>query len=137
VVVATITRMGGTIATVTPDQILALFGYPEAHEDDAERAVDAGLDAVTKIDQFRWVKPVRVGDTLSVRVTVLKAVPSKCSGAKKRQPHRASGLMAPWKHSPTAPAGEVKAYRDLRRPADRNYTDCCKTATANLHEMGH
>src|SRR5271167_4036967 len=33
--------MCGTIATVTPDEILALFGYPKAHEDDAERAVDA------------------------------------------------------------------------------------------------
>jgi acyl dehydratase len=28
-------------------------------------------------DELRWVKPVRPGDTLSVRVTVLKAVPSK------------------------------------------------------------
>ena len=28
-------------------------------------------------DPLRWVKPVRPGDTLSVRVTVLKAVPSK------------------------------------------------------------
>jgi len=28
-------------------------------------------------DELHWVKPVRPGDTLSVRVTVLKAVPSK------------------------------------------------------------
>src|SRR5262249_49342572 len=28
-------------------------------------------------DELRWIKPVRPGDTLSVRVTVLKAVPSK------------------------------------------------------------
>jgi acyl dehydratase len=28
-------------------------------------------------DELRWVKSVRPGDTLSVRVTVLKAVPSK------------------------------------------------------------
>jgi hypothetical protein len=28
-------------------------------------------------DELRWVKPVRPGDTLSVRVTVLKTVPSK------------------------------------------------------------
>jgi acyl dehydratase len=28
-------------------------------------------------DELRWVKPVRPGDTLSVRVTVLKVVPSK------------------------------------------------------------
>ena len=29
------------------------------------------------IDELRWLKPVRPGDVLSVRVTVLKAVPSK------------------------------------------------------------
>src|SRR6516162_8928597 len=52
-VVAAITPRGGTIATITPDKILVLFGYPEAHEDDAERAVDAGLDVVAKIGQLR------------------------------------------------------------------------------------
>jgi acyl dehydratase len=29
------------------------------------------------IDELRWPKPVRPGDTLSLRVTVLKAVPSR------------------------------------------------------------
>ena len=29
------------------------------------------------IDELRWIKPVRPGDTLSVRVTVLKATPSR------------------------------------------------------------
>jgi acyl dehydratase len=29
------------------------------------------------LDELRWLKPVRPGDMLSVRVTVLKAVPSK------------------------------------------------------------
>ena len=64
--VAAITRMGGTIATVTPDQILAFFGYPEAHEDDAERAVSAGLDAVAKIGQLLSPK----GEPLQARVGV-------------------------------------------------------------------
>ena len=52
-VVAAITPRGGTIATMAPDQVLVLFGYPEAHEDDAERAVEAGFDAVAKIGQLR------------------------------------------------------------------------------------
>ena len=64
--VAAITGMGGTIATVTADEILAFFGYPEAHEDDAERAVNAGLDAVAKIGQF--VSPR--GEPLQARVAV-------------------------------------------------------------------
>jgi acyl dehydratase len=29
------------------------------------------------VDELRWLKPVRPGDTLSIRVTVLKAAPSK------------------------------------------------------------
>src|SRR4029077_6030636 len=61
-----ITGMGGTIATVAPDEILAFFGYPQAHEDDAERAVTAGLDAVTKIGQLLSPK----GELLQVRAAV-------------------------------------------------------------------
>jgi DNA-binding response OmpR family regulator len=65
-VVTAIRRMGGTITTVAPEQILALFGYPEAHEDDAERAVDAGLDALAKIGQLR--SPL--GEPLQAQVAV-------------------------------------------------------------------
>jgi DNA-binding response OmpR family regulator/class 3 adenylate cyclase/predicted ATPase len=65
-VIAAITPMGGTIAAMAPDQILVLFGYPEAHEDDAERAVDAGLDAVAKIRQLR--SPL--GEPLQAQVAV-------------------------------------------------------------------
>jgi DNA-binding response OmpR family regulator/class 3 adenylate cyclase len=64
--VAAITGMGGTIATVTPDEIQAFFGYPEAHEDDAERAVTAGLDAVAKIGQL--VSPK--GEPLQARLAL-------------------------------------------------------------------
>jgi predicted ATPase/DNA-binding response OmpR family regulator/class 3 adenylate cyclase len=65
-VVASIAQMGGKIDTLTPDEILAHFGYPDAHEDDAERAVDAGLDVVAKICQLR--SPL--GEPLQVQVAV-------------------------------------------------------------------
>src|SRR6516225_595506 len=52
-VVAAMTSRGGTIATMAPDQVLVLFGYPKAHEDDAERAVDAGLAVLAKISHCR------------------------------------------------------------------------------------
>ena len=39
---AAITNMGGSIASFTGHEVLALFGYPKAYEDDAERAVHAG-----------------------------------------------------------------------------------------------
>ena len=49
----TISNFDSFIANYLGDGVLAYFGYPKAHEDDAERAVRAGLaliDAVTKLD---------------------------------------------------------------------------------------
>src|SRR6516165_6046531 len=69
-VVTAITRMGGTISTMAPEQIVALFGYPEAHEDDAERAVAAGLDALEKIGASR--SPL--GEPLQAQVAVATGV---------------------------------------------------------------
>jgi class 3 adenylate cyclase/predicted ATPase len=48
-----ITSSGGFVAKYLGDGVLAYFGYPQAHEEDAERAVRAGLaliDAVAKLD---------------------------------------------------------------------------------------
>ena len=39
-------RFDGLVAKYLGDGVLAYFGYPQAHEDDAERAVRAGLDLV-------------------------------------------------------------------------------------------
>src|SRR5580704_16760274 len=43
----TVDRFGGFIAKYMGDGVLVYFGYPQAHEDDAERAVRAGLEFVT------------------------------------------------------------------------------------------
>jgi len=43
----------GFIAKFQGDGVLAYFGYPRAHEDDAERAVRAGLDIITAVGQIR------------------------------------------------------------------------------------
>ncbi len=42
-VVRVIEELGGTVKDLAGDGVLALFGAPQAHEDDAERAVRAGL----------------------------------------------------------------------------------------------
>src|SRR5262249_57288881 len=39
-------RFGGFLARYMGDGVLVYFGYPEAHEDDAERAVRAGLELI-------------------------------------------------------------------------------------------
>ena len=42
-VAETVQRFGGFVAKYMGDGVLVYFGYPQAHEDDAERAVRAGL----------------------------------------------------------------------------------------------
>lgn len=50
----------GRIVRFVGDGILVYFGYPRAHEDDAERAVRAGLDAISAIRQLKTVAHERV-----------------------------------------------------------------------------
>ena len=48
-----VARYDGFVAKYMGDGVLAYFGYPRAHEDDAERAVRAGLEieaAVTRLE---------------------------------------------------------------------------------------
>src|SRR5499427_1959971 len=42
-------RFGGFVARYMGDGVLVYFGYPEAHEDDAERAVRAGLELIAAV----------------------------------------------------------------------------------------
>ena len=48
-VAGTVDRFGGFVAKYMGDGVLVYFGYPRAHEDDAERAVRAGLDLVAAV----------------------------------------------------------------------------------------
>ena len=45
-------RFSGYVAKYLGDGVLAYFGYPQAHEDDAERAVRAGLGLVAAVTQL-------------------------------------------------------------------------------------
>src|ERR1700741_1193679 len=46
----TVQRFGGFVAKYMGDGVLVYFGYPQAHEDDAERAVRAGLELVSAVN---------------------------------------------------------------------------------------
>ena len=49
---AEVAKYGGTVARLLGDAVLAFFGAPVAHEDDAERAVRAGLDIQAKAKEY-------------------------------------------------------------------------------------
>jgi class 3 adenylate cyclase len=52
-VAETVGRIGGFIAKFMGDGVLVYFGYPHAHEDDAERAVRAGLELVAAVGALK------------------------------------------------------------------------------------
>jgi class 3 adenylate cyclase len=62
-VAETMRRFGGFVAKYMGDGVLVYFGYPQAHEDDAERAVRAGLELVGAVDALKPNAPLqtRVG----------------------------------------------------------------------------
>ena len=62
-VAETVQRFGGFVAKYMGDGVLVYFGYPQAHEDDAERAVRAGLELVGAVSALKSNAPLqtRVG----------------------------------------------------------------------------
>ena len=52
-VAETVRRFGGFVANYMGDGVLVYFGYPVAHEDDAERAVGAGLELIAAVDALK------------------------------------------------------------------------------------
>ena len=52
-------RFGGFVAKYMGDGVLIYFGYPQAHEDDAERAVRAGLALVAAVSALKTHSPLQ------------------------------------------------------------------------------
>src|SRR5262249_8497168 len=59
-VAETVARFDGFVAKYMGDGVLIDFGYPQAHEDDAERAVRAGLALVEAVGELRIQEPLQV-----------------------------------------------------------------------------
>ena len=61
-----IKRYDGYIARYMGDGLLVYFGYPQAHEDDAERAIRTGVDVIDNVADLS----IRSGRGLQVRIGV-------------------------------------------------------------------
>jgi class 3 adenylate cyclase/tetratricopeptide (TPR) repeat protein len=80
-----IERYGGTVEKFIGDAIMAVFGAPTAHEDDAERAVRAGLRILEAIEELNEHDPslslqVRVGIGTGEAVVALGGRPEQGEG---------------------------------------------------------
>jgi class 3 adenylate cyclase/predicted ATPase len=59
-VAGTVKRFGGFVAKYMGDGVLVYFGYPQAREDDAERAVRAGLELVGAVSALQSNAPLQI-----------------------------------------------------------------------------
>jgi class 3 adenylate cyclase/tetratricopeptide (TPR) repeat protein len=61
---------GGYVASYSGDGVLVYFGYPTAHENDAERAVRASLELLRRVPTLKAKGPDGTSESLAVRIGV-------------------------------------------------------------------
>jgi class 3 adenylate cyclase/tetratricopeptide (TPR) repeat protein len=118
-----VARVDGFIAQYLGDGVLVYFGYPQAHEDDAERAVKAGLAVVAAVDSIKG----QVAGKLEARVGIATGlvVVGEQVGAGDSQERAAIGEtpnLAARLQAVAAP-GEVVISASTRRLVGRMF-DC-------------
>ena len=87
-----IQRFDGHIAQYLGDGVLVYFGYPQAHEDDAHRAVHAGLGILQAMDTLHARLARKPGVHLAVRLGIhTGVVVVGTMGGGARQEHLALG----------------------------------------------
>jgi class 3 adenylate cyclase len=98
----TVRRFDGFIAKFLGDGVMVYFGYPEAHEDDPERALRAGLELVAAVKGLQTPEPLeaRVGIATGLVVVgdVIGSGPSQEQAIVGKTPNlaaRLQGIAAP------------------------------------------
>jgi class 3 adenylate cyclase/predicted ATPase len=109
----TVQRFGGFVAKYMGDGVLIYFGYPKAHEDDAERAVRAGLELVAAVGSLKTHAPLQTRVGVATGLVVVGDLIG--SGASQEQaivgetPNLAARLQG------IAQANEVVIAEDTRK----------------------
>lgn len=78
-------RYDGLIARYMGDGVLIYFGFPHAHEDDAERAVRAGLDIVAAAGRIRLPSGERAGLRIGIATGLVVVGEAIGEGASREQ----------------------------------------------------
>ena len=96
-----IERYGGHVAQYLGDGLMTYFGWPQAHEDDAERAVRAGLEIVGAVKSVEAPAPLQVRVGIAMGPVVVgetgagdASVPKLAVGETPNLAARLQGLAA-------------------------------------------
>jgi class 3 adenylate cyclase/predicted ATPase len=133
---AEITALGGMVAQYLGDGVLVYFGYPTAHENDAERAILAGLAILKSVSGIKAVADVVVqariaigsgvvvvGDLIRHRLTQENAAIGETTNLVARLQEIAepnSIVISPVTHRLV---GAMFIYRDLGRHTLKGFTE--------------
>ena len=97
-----VARFGGLVAKYMGDGVLSYFGYPQAHEDDAERAVRTGLalaERVARLEMHDLPLAARVGIATGLVVVgdlIGQGEAHAGAGAARRRRDRRGHPAAAW-----------------------------------------
>jgi class 3 adenylate cyclase len=80
---ASVTEMGGKVAKKLGDGLMALFGYPIAQENDAERAVRAALSIQRALGELNRKNEVAGKPALAARIAIDSALPGATATAAR------------------------------------------------------
>jgi len=89
-------RFEGQVAQHLGDGLLVYFGYPQAHEDDAQRAVRTGLGIVAAIQQAPFLQHHGVQVRIGIHTGLVVV------GEREEE---SSANSSPWARHPTLPLG--------------------------------
>ena len=137
-VAGTVERFGGFVAKYMGDGALVYFGYPQAHEDDADRAVRAGLELIAAVTALKTHASLQtrvgiatglvvVGDLIgsgrrgsgasSARHPTLRRVcrglPSRTRSSSVRARENCSAICSSWKTSGPGSQGHRRASASM------------------------
>src|SRR6516165_4192030 len=112
-VAETVGRFDGFVAKYMGDGVLIYFGYPQAHEDDAERAVRAGLAVIEAVGRLPAQEDLRlrigIATGLAVVGDLIGAGAAQERGVVGETPNLAARLQA------LAPPGTMVVADSTRR----------------------
>jgi class 3 adenylate cyclase/predicted ATPase len=94
-VAETVRRFGGFVARYFGDGALVYFGYPEAHEDDAERSVRAALALIAAVAGLKTRSPLKIRVGIATGLVVVgHLIPSGESDIVGETPNLAARLQS-------------------------------------------
>ena len=127
-VAETVGRFDGFVAKYMGDGVLIYFGYPQAHEDDAERAVRAGLAVIEAVGRLPAREDLRVRLGIATGLAVVGDLIGEGAAQERgvvgETPNLAARLQAPGR-------AEHAGHRRSDAPADRRAVRSRRSRTAS------